>query len=648
MASSGGQINVNGESALTGGRHRVRASGLAALVAVVIASALWLPGSAAANKDAGATGRFRGSYVAGQLLVRFASGVSPGSINARIGAQTIRTYHIVPNLQLVSLPKTLDVAAAIAAYSSQSGVMYAEPDFISRIDSTVPNDTDFDLQWDWLNTGQIGGTPGDDVDATKAWDLSTGSNTVAVGLLDTGVQTQPHVHTDLAANIWNNTPECSGVPGVDDEGDGYIDDCHGIDTINHDSDPDDDFGHGTHTAGTIGAAGNNNLGVTGMNWHVTILPCKSHDITGNGTNDSLLECLQFMSDWKDRGLNIVTTSNSYGGCNEACDYSQSLYDAIKNQMQQGILFVASAGNDAANNDTTPKYPTNYFLPNVIGVAATTNTDAIASFSNYGVHTVSLGAPGQSVYSTSPDDFYAYLSGTSMSAPHVAGLAALLEANDPALDWRAIKNLILAGGEVVPSMQDKTVTDRRMNAFGSMTCTNASVFGPLRPLPNAVGGTQPLSALNINCAAGAGGLSVTVTPGNQKLKLTDLGKGADIAAHDGIYSAFWTPCTTGTFTFTYSNGSVDTATVGGLVPCIVASPPSGPPGSNTMVSGKGFAANESVTISFGSLVVGTATANGSGSFSKVITVPAGSRRGLHTITAVGATSAISTQTSFKVT
>jgi subtilisin family serine protease len=646
--ASPGRKDVLAESGLVGWGQRVRAPGLAVLVAVVIASALWLPGAAAANKGTAATGRFKRGYVAGRLLVRFAPGVSPGSINAQLGAQTIRTYHIVPNLQLVSLPKTLDVRAAISAYSGQPGVMYAEPDFISHIDDTVPNDTDFDLQWDWLNTGQIGGTPGDDVDAAKAWDLSTGSNTVVVGLLDTGVQTQPHVHVDLAANLWNNTPECNGVPGVDDEGDGYVDDCHGIDTINHDSDPDDDFGHGTHTAGTIGATGNNNLGVTGMNWHVTILPCKSHDLTGNGTNDSLLECLQFMSDWKDRGLNIVTTSNSYGGCNEACDYSQSLYDAIQNQMKKGILFVASAGNDAANNDTTPKYPTNYYLPNVIGVAATTNTDDIAFFSNYGVHTVSLGAPGQSVYSTSPDDFYAYLSGTSMSAPHVAGLAALLEAYNPSLDWRAIKNLILAGGDVIPSMQDKTVTDRRMNAFGSLTCTDSAVFGPLRPLPNAVGGTQPLSALNINCAAGAGGLSVTVTPGNQRLTLMDLGKGADIAAHDGIYSAFWTPCSTGTFTFTYSNGSVDSATVGGLVPCIVAKPPGGPAGSTTTVSGKGFAANERVMISFSGTVVGTATANGSGSFSKVITVPANAKRGGHAITAVGAVSMLSTQTPFKVT
>jgi hypothetical protein len=188
----------------------------------------------------------------------------------------------------------------------------------------------------------------------------------------------------------------------------------------------------------------------------------------------------------------------------------------------------------------------------------------------------------------------------------------------------------------------------MNAFGSLTCNNVPVFGPLRPLPNAVGGTQPLSALNINCAGGAGGLGVTVTPGNQKLKLTDAGRGTDIAAHDGIYSASWTPCTTGTFTFTYSNGTVDSVTVSGLVPCIAANPPSGPPGSTTTVKGKGFAANESVTISFAGTVVGTATTNASGLFSKVITVPAGATRGAHAITAVGATSNLPTQTSFNVT
>jgi hypothetical protein len=181
----------------------------------------------------------------------------------------------------------------------------------------------------------------------------------------------------------------------------------------------------------------------------------------------------------------------------------------------------------------------------------------------------------------------------------------------------------------------------------LTCNDVPVFGPLRPLPNAVGGTQPLSALNINCASGAGNLSVTITPGNTTLKLRDTGLIADLAAGDGIYSASWTPCATGTYTFDYSNGSTDTATVTGLVPCIRANPPSGPPGSATLIKGNGFAASESVTIRFGGIVVATVTTTGAGTFAKVITVPPGSSHGPHLITATGATSNLPTQTRFGV-
>ncbi len=208
--------------------------------------------------------------------------------------------------------------------------------------------------------------------------------------------------------------------------------------------------------------------------------------------------------------------------------------------------------------------------------------------------------------------------------------------------------MLAGGDVVTSLQGKTVTGRRMNAYGSMTCSDRPVFGPLRPLPNTVGGTQPLSALNINCASGAGRVRVTITPGNQTLELRDDGKGADLAVRDGIYSASWTPCATGTYTLSYTNGLTDTTTVSGLVPCITVQPHSGPPGSTTTVTGTGFAANEAVTISLDDSVVATATADGSGAFSKSITVPTGVSKGRHTVTALGATSGLATQAPFRVT
>ena len=284
------------------------------------------------------------------------------------------------------------------------------------------------------------------------------------------------------------------MPGVDDEGDGYIDDCHGIDTINHDSDPDDDFGHGTHTGGTIGEVGNNALGATGMNWNVTVLPCKSHDNTGNGTNDSLIECLQFIQDWKARGLNVVTTSNSYGGCNEACDFSQSLYDAIKAHMDNGILFVASAGNDAANNDVTPKYPTNYYLPNVIGVAATTNTDSLAFFSNYGRTTADLGAPGLRILSTARylvnPPRYANYSGTSPAAALVSAGAALVFALNPQ-NWDGAGAAAWTPADVIQHLAASadTIEDLKLACIGGKRLNlGRAVYGPLHVTAPTEGAT----------------------------------------------------------------------------------------------------------------------------------------------------------------
>jgi subtilisin family serine protease len=538
---------------------RVGTAGLAVVVALASALVAGTPSTAAPDRNR-APGQ---AFVPGQLLVRFRSGMSPDQVsrvNGALGATTLESFHSVSNLLLVGLPDGLSVTEAIARFERRTEVMYAEPNFIWRIDRSevIPNDADFDLQWNWHNTGQSGGTADADVDAVEAWDQVTGDATVIVGFLDTGVQ---YTHPDLSDNMWQNTLECDGTPGADDDANGYVDDCFGIDTINHDSDPTDDVNHGSHVAGIMGAVTNNSTGVAGMSWDVQLLPCKSHDVTGNGTNDSLLECLQYFQDVKARGEKVVATNNSYGGCLEACDYSQSLYDAIQAQMDAGILFLASAGNDQANNDDTPKYPTNYFLPNVMGVAATDDTDSLAFFSNYGAHTVSLGAPGNSIYSTLRSGAYGYLSGTSMAAPHVTGLAGLLAASDDTLDWKAIRNLILAGGDRVSALAN-TISGRRMNANGSLNCAGTRVFAPLRPLPETESGLQPIAALNIRCQRPTRALTVTINPGGQSLRLRDTGIGSDIAAEDGIFSGRWKPCTPGTYTLTYSNGMVDTVVVTG--------------------------------------------------------------------------------------
>ena len=266
---------------------------------------------------------------------------------------------------------------------------------------------------------------------------------------------------------------------------------------------------------------------------------------------------------KDRGVNIVATSNSWGGG----DNSQALYDAIDDQRQSGILFITAAGNGNAfgvgqNNDSVPFYPCTYYLPNIICVAATTSTDAKASFSNFGKHTVHVGAPGNNILSTLPGNSYGSLSGTSMATPHVSGVAALLKAQDSNRDWRTIKNLILAGGDTVSSMAN-TITGKRINANGAMTCSNKVIQARLQPIANTISASPGvpvnLGYQNINCANPNGNVSVAVSPGNSTVTLLDDGTGADQAAGDGIYSAQWTPTAAGTYTLTFPGNDKVTVT-----------------------------------------------------------------------------------------
>ncbi|PYM93048.1 MAG: peptidase S8 [Candidatus Rokuibacteriota bacterium] len=489
------------------------------------------------------------------VLVRFAPSTPPSEqalAHALVGARVLKSFTIVEGLHVVRLPPGMRVKAALEAYRRHPAVVYAEPDWIVER-QTTPNDPSFGELWGLNNTGQSGGVPDADIDAVEAWNITTGSSDVVVAVIDTGVD---YNHQDLSANMYRSARDCV-INGIDDDGNGQIDDCFGIDTANNDSDPMDDHGHGTHVSGTIGAVGNNGVGVVGVNWTVRIMACKFLNASGSGTTSDAIDCLEYVKLMKDRGVNIVATNNSWGGGG----FSQALLDAIEAHLQRGILFIAAAGNNSSDNDVTPAYPAGYNLPNILAVAATTRTDALASFSNFGRRTVHLGAPGQEILSTTPGNTYSVFSGTSMATPHVTGVAALLKAQDPSRDWRALKNLILAGGDPNFSLTN-TITQRRLNARGALACANTTVLSRLLPaggaITGAVGTPVVLAALHINCAIPNGNLTVTVDPGGQSVVLTDDGLGADRAAGDGIYSGQWTPTATGTYFLTFPGG--DTVTV----------------------------------------------------------------------------------------
>jgi hypothetical protein len=490
-------------------------------------------------------------FVPGQVLVKFRPGVSSQAAAAAhisVNGDVLRTFSSVQGLQLVRVPAAMKMSTALASYRSNPAVQYAEPNYIVHSFQT-PNDPLFPSMWSLLNTGQNSGTAGADIKATQAWNLSTGSSNVVIAVIDTGVD---YNHPDLATNVFTG-PICPG---------GVV--CHGIDTVTgtvqSPNDPFDDNGHGTHVSGTIGALGNNAVGVTGINWNVTILPCKFLDASGAGNVGDAIKCLDFIKSLKDtQGLNIVASNNSWGGF----DFSQALQDAIDRQRQSGILFIAAAGNDFSDNDARPVYPASFPLPNVIAVAATDRNDQRAFFSNTGHHSVHLGAPGQDILSTLPGASYGLDSGTSMAAPHVTGVAALLAAQDPTRDWRAIRNLLLAGGDPTPALQN-TVSGRRLNAFGAMTCTNSNVSGRLFPTTEiasaATGVPVNFAVLNINCSQPAGAVQVTVSPGGQVIPLTDDGLGTDVASGDGIYSGSFTPTAPGVYTLAFSTGNTLTVQV----------------------------------------------------------------------------------------
>lgn len=428
--------------------------------------------------------------VPNEVLVNFQPGVSTADIAtfyAKHGLVEKERLGFAPGdgprlrLAQVKPPGEMtDPARFISTLEQDLRVEYAELNYILSIALHPPNSPDdpsYDQLWSLNNTGQNGGTPDADIDAPEAWhDFTTGSSSTIVGIIDTGVN---YNHPDLAANMWTNPGE---IPNnnIDDDGNGYVDDIYGINAITNTfgdgnpTNPMDDHGHGTHVAGTIGAKGNNGIGVMGVNWTVSIAACKFLSASGSGSTANAIKCFNYFNHLKNMlGQNVLVTNNSWGGGG----FSQALYDAMQGLDQPGmppILHAAAAGNSNNDNDSGPHYPSNYDLPNIIAVAATDSNDLYAGFSSYGATSVDLAAPGVSILSTVPSGAcglcdpsgYRLASGTSMATPHVAGAAALVWAQYKSLSASQVKQRILVGVDSV-SASKQTLTDGRLNVFNAL-------------------------------------------------------------------------------------------------------------------------------------------------------------------------------------
>lgn len=407
-----------------------------------------------------------GRYRADSLLVQFRPGSeAPGSLAAHLlGGRIGEAWSLTPGLRRVDLPEGVDVQTALGLYQGDPNVLYVEPDYRLEL-NRMPNDPGFWQLWSLHNGGQDGGIFDVDIDAPEAWDVTTGSESLIVAVIDTGID---YRHPDLAANMWVNRGEIPGN-GIDDDRNGYIDDVYGYDFANRDGDPMDDHFHGTHVAGTIGAVGDNEIGIVGVNWRVQLMALKFLDASGGGYTSDAIAALNYAV-----ANGAKVSNNSWGGG----DFSQAFLTALRNASARGHIFVAAAGNDSSDNDQYPFYPANYNVENVVSVAATDGADKLAWFSNYGRRTVDLAAPGVNIYSTLPTRMtpamrdsglpteYGTLSGTSMATPHVTGVIALVQGLHP--DWSVSQVIqqVLQTTDAVPGAA-RTISGGRLNAAGAV-------------------------------------------------------------------------------------------------------------------------------------------------------------------------------------
>ncbi|MCC5807178.1 MAG: choice-of-anchor D domain-containing protein [Opitutales bacterium] len=373
-------------------------------------------------------------------------------------------------------PAPVSLPAVAEALLERNDVLYVHPDYIlTSMDGperrVIPDDPMFGQLWGLHNTGQTGGLADADIDAPEAWTYTTGSAEIVVAVIDTGID---YTHPDIAPNMWFNPGEVAGT-GRDDSGNGFVDDVHGWNFVSNTPDPMDDHDHGTHCAGTVAAAGNNGIGIVGVAWEARLMALKFLNAGGSGATSDAIRAIDYATA---NGAHIINAS--FGGPG----FSQGMKDAIAAAGEAGILFVAAAGNNGRDIDAQPTFPAAYNLPNIITVAATTDRDERASFSNYGVERVHLGAPGQAILSTVVGNRYASFSGTSMAAPHVAGAAALVLSRNPILAPEETKAILMESADPVEALEGITVSGGRLNARRALEQTLppwASVEPPLGEL-----------------------------------------------------------------------------------------------------------------------------------------------------------------------
>jgi hypothetical protein len=430
------------------------------------------------------------------ILVKFKPHLSPAEMEKfgqKHGLDHVKSFSFtgIHHLRLRNLTKMRD---ALAYFQTQDEVVYAAPNHKRRLLGVVPNDPEWSTQWAMEKIGM-----------PDVWAETQGSSSVIVAIVDTGVE---WTHPDLSANMWTNSGETNCSDGIDNDGNGFVDDCRGWDFRTHSNLPVDHYGHGTHVAGIIGAVGNNGMGIAGMNWNVKIMPVKFMDKTDTGEwEGTVADEIAAIEYAANNGAKIINASY---GCNpvpddpsqtDECVFNQAEYDAIKAAGDAGVLFIAAAGNEGVNNDTgRTNYPSSYDLPNLIAVAASDSIDDQPTWSNYGLGTVHLAAPGVLIRSTFKESlYYQTLSGTSMATAFVSGTAALMLAVKPDATPAELKASILASVDKSDYLTGMVSTGGRLNAQKALlTVRNMIRLGTgwnLISLPLQPTNTEVTSVLN---------------------------------------------------------------------------------------------------------------------------------------------------------